>query len=329
MPEPIPLTSRIATAVYKACIRSDGLRLRLWQRVRCWLIDNFDDPPTVMLVHGQRLEMPLSHGLPAYLAGNPHYDTLPSRLGALIRAHSGALIAIDVGANIGDTIAAFDCDANDYFVAVEPNPKFHAYLRRNWPDAARVRPVQALCAADSGSGRFSFREYAGTASARMDGTGQALPTTTVDGLVASDSRLHALNLLKVDTDGHDFEVLRGATDALSTHRPAILFECDPFGNQNYLTDLRATLNRLEEAGYRRFVTYDNRGRLMGCHVLSAPRGFYRDVFRQLVTQDLYFDILLLRDELMDEFLAAEIVHFRAQAPEPSIAWPADLAPFDE
>ena len=38
----------------------------------------------------------------------------------------------NVGANIGDSVAAFYKNNKDSFLAIEPNPSFHEYLFANW-----------------------------------------------------------------------------------------------------------------------------------------------------------------------------------------------------
>ena len=46
---------------------------------------------------------------------------------------------------------------------------------------------------------------------------------------------------KVDTNGHDFEVLAGAERLISRNHPVVLFECDVFNNTNYVEDCLSTL----------------------------------------------------------------------------------------
>ncbi len=40
----------------------------------------------------------------------------------------------------------------------------------------------------------------------------------------SENQLDKINLIKIDTDGHEFEVFKGAKNAIAKYRPAIIFE---------------------------------------------------------------------------------------------------------
>jgi hypothetical protein len=70
-----------------------------------------------MTVHGVPLEMPSEHLLPFYVGANPLQERPLADLATRLAARDGHLDAIDVGANIGDTVSAdaasIDVDSGD------------------------------------------------------------------------------------------------------------------------------------------------------------------------------------------------------------------------
>ena len=106
------------------------------------------------------------------------------------------------------------------------------------------------------------------------------------------------NVLKIDTDGFDFKVLRGCSYILQSCRPVIFFEWwsirlkelgeDPIGIFHYLSGL----------GYKRALFFDNYGNeLVSCHVddienlrrLSAYSCDYANQIR-------HYDVLLFHED---------------------------------
>ncbi len=293
----------IADYVLQRTLTTTGLARLFWMRTRRLLVAVLRDPPCSLRVNGHLLRLPLSHELPTYLKLLPFYDSLLGRLSAYLHSRYGPLKCLDVGANVGDSIAAVQRDSLDMFLAVEPEPKFRRYLQENWP-VPNVEISGALCAADSATGRFHIAEKSGTASFYRSEQGVELPSITVDDLLAAHPEFSGLHLMKVDTDGHDFDVLCGAGRSLAA-RPAVLFESDVFGNVHYVEDCLDTLARFRSAGYRSFLLYEKFGYLMGRYELDDLDHFTELLFYQLTKRYTYFDILLMQEEDLLAFHALE------------------------
>ena len=91
--------------------------------------------------------MPFSHERPLHLCAPGYYDQLMGRVADFVRLRKGRICGIDVGANIGDTIAACRVRNEDQFLAIEPSPVFFEYLNRNLADFPNVRQLKVGCAA--------------------------------------------------------------------------------------------------------------------------------------------------------------------------------------
>ena len=256
------------------------------------------------------MTVPLSHPLPDYLNQFPFYDRLPQRLSEYIHQKYGHLNCIDVGANIGDTIASFYKNEADLFLGIEPNPTFNKLLADNWGWNRNVTVVSEVCSSSSGEGPFVIQEQNGTASMLPTDDGVTLSKRPLDEIVNDHPVAINANVIKIDTDGHDFEVIAGSEELLSRNLPAALFECIPVENTSYVEDCLRTLKSFQRIGYKRFLLYDNFGNLMGGYSLSGLSPFQNLLFFQLTSRNLYyFDILVMKDEDVWEFFKREIDYF--------------------
>lgn len=303
---------KITSWIYERLLASRGLSKRFWSQCRLLLITLFRDPGCVMSVHGRELAMPLSHALPLYLAAHPNYDSLPARLSEYLTGRDEDLIGIDIGANIGDTIAAM-FRANTRFLAIEPSQKYQDYLRNNWGKDTRVTILDAVCSSASATTNLRLVEKSGTASLEFSGHADAITAHTLDDIVDSFPLYACPRVIKIDTDGHDFEVISGARKVIERMRPVVLFECDAFGNAEYVEDCLATLDYFESVGYRSFLLYDNLGYLMGRHCLADLSHFKDLLLYQLTSNLRYFDILIMEEDDIGAFQASERSYFIANA----------------
>lgn len=144
--------------------------------------------------------------------------------------------AIDVGANKGSFVypLARAVGRSGRVLAFEPQQQLAAYLRTM---VARCRlpqvEVSSVALSDSAGHAALFAPAAGHSpgATLVDGahvpTGwvkQEIETTTLDAAAAGESR--RIGALKIDVEGHEMAVLRGAEATLARHRPVVVFECE-------------------------------------------------------------------------------------------------------
>jgi FkbM family methyltransferase len=299
----------LATLVYRRLLLSEGVTRRLWSVARRILISLCNDPSCALTLHGRLLTLPLSHNLPLYLSQYPHYDRLPSRISEYIHSTQGHLTCIDVGANIGDSIASLYLDNTDTFLAIEPYPKFHEFLTANWSSNHNVTPLAVACSSDAGPRAFVVHEKRGTASLRQAPHAPATPSMPLDLLAKQHPHFMAANLLKIDTDGMDFEVIAGAAQLISASLPAVLFECEASSRPTYVEDCLDTLRFFRRVGYEHFLVYDNFGTLMGKYSLADLSVFQNLLFYQLTGFFEYFDLLVMGEDDLVVLWEREIDYF--------------------
>ncbi len=133
-------------------------------------------------------------------------------------------VVCDIGAHMGyfTAIAALGAGPTGRVHAFEPRPLNYELLLRHvrLNRLDNVRPVRAAVGEASGSGRFESRVGTGTGHLSPDGD---LPVRVValDDLHRS-GELPRVDVLKVDVEGGELGVLRGAATILERQRPRLV-----------------------------------------------------------------------------------------------------------
>lgn len=264
----------------------------------------FGDPLVSMEIHGKKLYMPLSHNLPIYVRRFKFYDTALTRISKFLRLKKKNLVYVDVGANIGDSILAINPQKKDSIIGIEPDPKFQKYIKKNLMNLDNVVIEKVICSSFSKKEKVRILEKNGTASIITDDDSGEMEKDTLDNIMKRN-KFSTVDLLKIDTDGHDFEVLKGARETIKKYRPAIFFECDSFGNKNYIGDIFELFDFLMSCGYISIIMYDNFGYLFGKYNLKDRETLKNFFFYQLNSDFYYFDILVMNERYSKEFFTLE------------------------
>lgn len=255
----------------------------------------FGDPAYTIEMRGKHFVLPASHKLPIYVADYPLYDTLPTRVADYLRTRDGMLLMVDVGANVGDTILACSkAKHNDGFLGVEANPEFVPYLKKNTSDVESFVPVEAFChSGDEKQTSVRIDSVGGTATITEVNEGLTLPKRTLDEILTQHSKFKDFNFLKLDTDGNDFEVLKGAQKSIGISQPIILMECYACGNTDYVDDVLYAIASLAKVGYKIVVVYDNFGNYFCTFPVDDPTCFLNAIAYQIISEFGYYDLLFL------------------------------------
>jgi FkbM family methyltransferase len=231
------------------------------------LARKFQGDPVVKVRVGNRvLLMPWSHQLPKILKSCPGYETEIGRLATYLDRADGKLLMIDVGANVGDTIATLPPLHRAHFLCVEGSQLYFDLLQRSYESDVNVTLLFALLTdSTSSTGKAGVHEAGGTAHvAKENGSLTAAPWMTVDEVVERYPAFEKANFLKIDTDGYDLRVLRGATALLQRSKPCLHLEFSPRHWREYgLCEAGDGLEFLSEMGYKDVLIYDNQGYLIG------------------------------------------------------------------
>jgi FkbM family methyltransferase len=134
---------------------------------------------------------------------------------------------IDVGANAGVfTHLVLNINPSARITAVEPQPELARLIEDYARRCGRNIQCKAVACSDHDGQATLFLANAGDVRASLDPTFAAhkqeikVPVTTVDAIAPEGE----IFLLKIDAEGHDIEVLKGATAVLIRTR-FVMIEC--------------------------------------------------------------------------------------------------------
>jgi len=162
------------------------------------------------------------------------------------------MCVVEVGSNIGaHTVPMARLCAPGPLYAFEPQQRVFQILCANlalndvrnvlaFPDAVGAEPGHVLVPAIDYGARGNFGGVS-VMPERSDSPGLKTRLVTVDGL-----ELAACHLLKVDVEGFEVQVLRGARATIARHRPLLYVENDRRAHQQELISL------IDELGYRQY-----------------------------------------------------------------------------
>jgi FkbM family methyltransferase len=179
---------------------------------------------------------------------------------------------VDVGANIGlYTLPAAAKKAR--VVAVEPSARNRSRLEENLALNGLTSVKIEACALGETEGEMAFCDDDALAHVELAGNGPKVPVKRVDAILPEGE----IALLKVDVEGFELAVFRGAEIAMRAGRlPVILFEMNHSYERYGVTEAQI-FSFLRERGYqiaryehdaRRWVTHG----LEGDVVAFTPRG---------------------------------------------------------
>ena len=239
-------------------IRRAGLRF-----LRRTLIRVLHDPLIRYELDGTSLLLPLSHQLPFIRASHPKYSTNVARIAAIALSKYPDLSMIDIGANVGDTVAIVRHDAHFPIMCIDGDPAFFSILEKNtrtWTDVSLVRsfvgeingPTPTRVIADHGTARL----IADTSG------GSSTQTETLTNILSAHSTFTPPRLIKIDTDGFDLKIVTHELSLIERLRPIIFLEYDPYFFEQHQSDGRALFRELGSIGYDAALVFDNTGEFL-------------------------------------------------------------------
>lgn len=240
---------------------------------------------------GHRFTYPPENLIGTFIEAGKGWDNyLPAVLKALVPEESPTIC--EVGSNIGASLLRMTAaKPHARFLAFEPSDRFRPFLERNlrYAGAERVEVYPLLVGRTSAPQWLYVNTSSGSVTQQDYGEhafvgAQFVYATTLDRLF-EDEQVH---FVKVDTDGYEFEVLRGGVATLKKWRPVLHFELTP----KILDEPGDDMAWLGALGYRTFVCLAPEGDYIGttnnvhtaiewawedyCDVITAVEGSERE-----------------------------------------------------
>ena len=234
------------------------------------------------LFTGDKVCVPLPAGLDIYLTGIKTHDSEIRLTRYLLNYKSEAdpnqvHVAVDCGAHLGYySLVLSSCF--DKVVSFEPSPTIGKLLLRNTIDKSNVTCINAMLSDQEGMTSFyvypvKYSEYnTGEFNAIETGFEDKVKTQTVQSVTLDNhwgKEVEPPSLIKIDVEGGELKLLKGAIRILQNHAPviAIEFRQEKFDLLyqpivEFLTDIGYSGHRINDEG-KLILLDDVRGWIVG------------------------------------------------------------------
>lgn len=212
--------------------------------------------------NGQKFYCNFSHKLPFYQKEFPLYDRQLSKLCHYM--HNGqkrTINIIDVGANVGDTVLNIGLK-DAFYLCIEGNEEFAKLIQYNLKH--RYNYSIETCYLTDNPNEKNYRPETTNGTNRLVLSDNnhyegGVFTQTLDKLIDAKYKDRIFDLIKIDTDGFDFKVIRGAIQILKRWKPLVFFEWDKAYCKEQGEEPLSIFPILDNLGYSDCILFDNFG----------------------------------------------------------------------
>jgi FkbM family methyltransferase len=249
-----------------------------------------------------------AHQIGEHLKRHDEYSRNLPRIAAVLLEKWADFGIIDIGANIGDTVALLRSEGvKNELYCIEPVKIYFDLLIENTQQFSGIKCFN-LWLDESKKGPLSIEVKNGTARQIKNGKATEINTTTLDKFVDNQG-LTNIKLLKIDTDGFDFKIIRSGFNFIKTQKPVLFFEYDAVYLAENNDDAWQTLAILcDEIGYDQAIYFDNFGRFLCAISLKNNERQAKQLLRYIQGYKgafPYFDVCFLHEN--DADLAEKII----------------------
>jgi len=159
-------------------------------------------------------------------------------------------IVLDVGAFVGfySRLAAKQAKKG-LILAIEPEPYNFRLLRINTKGFSNVILLDIACWSENKYVKLYIGGPSTHSIIKFSDKFVIVRALTIDYLVFKIFRLPRVDLIKIDVEGAEYEVLKGAISTLESFKPVLFIEI-------WKSNVRSVLNFLYRLGYKRFRVID-------------------------------------------------------------------------
>lgn len=273
----------------------------------------FHQPKRHYEIDGFVLDMGKNHLLSDYQEDCPMFSRFIPYLGELaeeIRGEHGVIV--DLGANVGDTVAALIKHTNAAVLCIEPTDEYYHLLNKNlfvMNAEERIRTIQAFIS-NKKKNYQSIVSRGGTA-VQQESSQSTIPTFSLpEVFVQCDIALDQIALIKTSTSGNDAGAVLSLGDSLREMKPVFYIETDMS-----MTVDRAVLDSQLDAylqmddylaahDYEVCFIFDNFGNLLCKGTPETLKDIHRYMYRMAMGKSnrtfYYIYVLACRKELEEQ-----------------------------
>ena len=222
-----------------------------------YLMIHLGDPLVYYDQYKTRLWLPLSHDLPLIQKIHPVYSTNVGRIANQVIRKYPSLKFVDIGANIGDTVAILRCYSDFPILCIEGSQEYFRILEKNTAQLKDIYRNNSFVGNINDSIDAVFIANQGTA--RLTTGKNKIVVRKLGNILEDFPGFENSKMIKVDTDGMDAMILSGAMDVIDQAHPVLFFEYYPYLFEKHGDDGLSLFIDLKKTGYKTIIVYDNYG----------------------------------------------------------------------
>lgn len=219
----------------------------------------FSDPTVNFCIGKYRLRLPLSHELPFYRKLFSEYALNLGRVSFYTARKYPDLRMIDIGANVGDSVAIVRMFIEIPILCIEGEPHFFKLLAENTEHIPGIELEQTFVGAEGDSVR-AIQVARGNAQIFLGTDPGDARISTLGIALACHPHFSTAKLVKLDAEGFDCKIIAAERKRLKSNKPVLFFEYYPSCCQLAGHDPLSTFPLLSEMGYSTLLIYRNTGR---------------------------------------------------------------------
>ena len=230
---------------------------RIRRKIKC-RFRSLSNQPITYHYPSFSIHLPPNHLLAENQQFHPKYDRFLPLLASYINPSD---IIVDIGANVGDTLASMiDRNPAPHYICIEADSFFFRYLTENIKRIKQSLPntsittIQALIGKSLSGVTLSGNNS--TKNAVLNGG--TLSSQSLDTILPGDKKIR---VLKSDVDGFDYDVLDSSLSLIKQSTPILFFECQ-YEFEYQKTGYLNTIKTLSQLGYCDWVLFDNFGEVI-------------------------------------------------------------------
>lgn len=204
------------------------------------------------------ISIPPNYRLKYYQDNNRLYDKF---LPFFLKQFKLKEAIIDIGANIGDTLASIYLETNTNIFCIEPSSIFINYLTKNvetieFKGQKRVKIINRFIGTGSMNTKLVHND--GSTATQQFSDHDLIESITLDELFLNK---HKIDFIKSDIDGFDYDAILSGMKLIKENLPIIYFE-NQIDYKEQISGYQKMYKMLEEIGYNNFVIFDNFGNIL-------------------------------------------------------------------
>ncbi len=194
----------------------------------------------------------------------PDFNGHLGRLAAVIAKKYPDMTVVDIGANVGDTIAIIKTLIDVPVIGIEGDDISYQYLEKNATQFSKVTTIKTFLGDKKHDQKVKFESKGSNTTIIPSDTGDTTISFKPLDEVLADEPYHSANikLIKLDIEGFDTIVLRGAGEVIAKNQPVLFFEYNRDVMEHIGEDGLSTLLSFGRFGYNKIAFFDYMGRLL-------------------------------------------------------------------